>query len=695
MLKKFVFTVLFFILIYTRLTNLNWGLPYPMHPDERNMANALQNLKCEILNSKSQAPNINNLRSKIYDLTSNCFNPHFFAYGQFPLYLGYLLIQIYKLITNSIGSSITFVEAVMSLRIISAVTSIINVFILLKIIKLIVSVNNPKIKNSVSTLILPFAFCLFTFSPYFIQFSHFSTTESLLMLLYSLIIYLSLKTINDKILNTKYLILTSLILGLALATKVSSVIFLAVPFVALILNIKYHRRERSRPFPTLIKNFLRFVLCTLIFALIFSPHNIINFNDFLSSMRYESGVALGRYVAFYTRQFVDTVPVIFQMTKIFSYVLGWPQYIFAILGFFFLPWRNPRDAKLINFLRFTFLIYFIPNAFVFAKWTRFMAPVFPVLSLFAVLFFLKLLKKVQNKFNISNYFLLVLIITIASIPGLAYLSIYQFPDVRFQASDWIYKNIPNNSYILSETANVVDLPIETQNLNYVSFNFYDLDENSELQNKLPQLIKKADYIFVPSRRIWANHTRQKYPLLNKYYDDLFSGRLGFQLVAEFTSYPKVSLFGKTLIEFPDENAEETWTVFDHPVIRIYKKNSKSSSYVKTTEDKQFSNYQTILYTLYSIPYTLLIADTPEKWEKGLMFVNNKKDIGGADGMVFIFPKKERLTFWNKNTFVDLDLYWLNDDKVVGKTSLLSIEKSKEIITVDSLKEVNKVIEIIH
>ena len=43
------------------------------------------------------------------------------------------------------------------------------------------------------------------------------------------------------------------------------------------------------------------------------------------------------------------------------------------------------------------------------------------------------------------------------------------------------------------------------------------------------------------------------------------------MVAEFTSYPEISFFGTTLIDFPDENAEETWTVFDHPVIRIYKK----------------------------------------------------------------------------------------------------------------------------
>jgi len=65
--------------------------------------------------------------------------------------------------------------------------------------------------------------------------------------------------------------------------------------------------------------------------------------------------------------------------------------------------------------------------------------------------------------------------------------------------------------------------------------------------------------------------RKDYTAVYSYYDRLFTGNLPFKKVAEFKSYPKISIFGKTLVEFPDEEAEETWTVFDHPVIRIYKR----------------------------------------------------------------------------------------------------------------------------
>jgi uncharacterized membrane protein (UPF0127 family) len=63
-------------------------------------------------------------------------------------------------------------------------------------------------------------------------------------------------------------------------------------------------------------------------------------------------------------------------------------------------------------------------------------------------------------------------------------------------------------------------------------------------------------------------------------------------------------------------------------------------------------------------------------------------------MIFIFPSKQIQNFWNKNTYLDLNLYWMDDEKVVGKSVLPSILKSKETITVNSGKEVNRVVEII-
>lgn len=90
-------------------------------------------------------------------------------------------------------------------------------------------------------------------------------------------------------------------------------------------------------------------------------------------------------------------------------------------------------------------------------------------------------------------------------------------------------------------------------------------------------------------------------------------------------------------------------------------------------------------------YCLLTAVSSPEWEQGLMFYKKPVDF---DGMIFIFPDKQIRSFWNKNTYLNLTLYWLDDDKIVGKSFLPSILKSKEIITVSSGKKANRVVEII-
>lgn len=232
-----------------------------------------------------------------------------------------------------------------------------------------------------------------------------------------------------------------------------------------------------------------------------------------------------------------------------------------------------------------------------------MAPVFPIAIIIAALvldyLYAKLLefKKIKG----VSYFSFWILIAILCLPGIAYLHIYQVSDVRVQASRWIYQHIPADSNILFETANVVDIPVQSskfkvQNYQTTSFDFYSLDSDDTLVGELKKHIEDADYIFVPSRRIFADHTclspdgrlhsfsifngysrsrcdrlEKEYPRLNEYYRKLFSGDLGFVQVAEFTSYPAINFLNNKLFEQKDEEAEETWTVFDHPVIRIYKR----------------------------------------------------------------------------------------------------------------------------
>src|SRR5262249_55726337 len=54
--------------------------------------------------------------------------------------------------------------------------------------------------------------------------------------------------------------------------------------------------------------------------------------------------------------------------------------------------------------------------------------------------------------------------------------------------------------------------------------------------------------------------------VKQYYDDLFAGRLGFELMRSFKVYP--SLFG---IAINDDAAELTFRLFDHPRVFIFRR----------------------------------------------------------------------------------------------------------------------------
>ena len=62
-------------------------------------------------------------------------------------------------------------------------------------------------------------------------------------------------------------------------------------------------------------------------------------------------------------------------------------------------------------------------------------------------------------------------------------------------------------------------------------------------------------------------------------------------------------------------------------------------------------------------FGLEIARNASERTKGLMF---RKELPESGGMFFAFPKQEEHSFWMKNTYISLDLIFINSElKVVG------------------------------
>jgi len=414
-----------------------------------------------------------------------------------------------------------------------------------------------------------------------IQAAHFGTTETILTLNAVLLTFALFAILKKEKYRNGYFF-TGVILGLASGAKISAFIFAPFYLLAHLVSL-----SKKNFFKRNILFVLGLVLMVLVF-LIVSPYTLLDFNAFRESFNFESGVATGKIPIFYTAQFEKTIPYFFQTIHIFPWILGWP---ILILGFFglilILTLGLKKPSKEFFFLALLPTFYFLYNGSLFVKWTRYIIPLVPFFCLLAAFLLIFLYEKVRRKI-LLKFLAISLIIFVALwqlLYAFAFSQIYRKEDTRITASKWIYQNIPGGSNLLLEPLDVVGLPLPTNGYsasryNQSWFDFYALDDYNNLQKKsetirsLTTQLAKSDYIIIGSRRLWANRLRleNRYPLGAKYYRLLFNEELGFTKIKETSSYPEIFS-----IKINDDSAEETFQVFDHPKVMIFKNTGKFSS----------------------------------------------------------------------------------------------------------------------
>ncbi len=124
----------------------------------------------------------------------------------------------------------------------------------------------------------------------------------------------------------------------------------------------------------------------------------------------------------------------------------------------------------------------------------------------------------------------------------------------------------------------------------LNFNMY-WDDNPEKLERFLRILDEFDYIAISSNRQWGTLPRipERFPMTTAYYRNLigcpieqsiescyreavpgmYAGQLGFDLVQTFSSDPAIGPF-----QINDQYAEEAFTVYDHPKVLIFKKNSE-------------------------------------------------------------------------------------------------------------------------
>lgn len=275
----------------------------------------------------------------------------------------------------------------------------------------------------------------------------------------------------------------------------------------------------------------------------------------------------------YTDQWADRFPVVFPLENLVLWGMGIPLGLTAVVGWIVATWQLLRNRMLSHLVPVLWVA--IIFALVGTEWVmylRYFLPVYPALVVLAAWVLVWIWDHLPRRAAAAS---IAVIAAGTLLYALAFTSIYTRPNPRVTASAWIAQNISQGTIVANEAPWDDSLPLGSNTAaRYTSLNL-DLtaeDDPAKLQ-RLLSVLDRADYLFISSNRQYGSLTRLpvRFPMVTKYYDALFGGKLGFSRVADFTSYPQ--LFG---IQIPDQGAEESWTVYDHPRVQIFRKDSSYS-----------------------------------------------------------------------------------------------------------------------
>ena len=560
-----ILIIIIIIAAIFRFYNLNWDQSHHLHPDERFLTMVTQGI---------QWPSS---ISEYFNTNTSSLNPHnqnfsFFVYGTFPLFLTKLLGEIFKMMDYE---RITLLG-----RAVSAVFD--------SLVVLLIYLIGRRVFSSQVGLLSGF---LYAISVLPIQLSHFYATDTFLNFFLILNLYLLINHLYSE--RGLWVLFSGIALGLAMASKINAVTFGSV-LVVIFLSLLVKQKIKILP-PVLFFAFGVFLAFRIFQPYAFqgptffdthiNPKFIQNLQELKNSA--QPGSTFPPAV-----QWNNTAPILYPLKHMILWGLGLPLGVASLLGIIFgiykissnvlnsiiyRGWKEllrSEETIVLTSLISGSLLIFIYQGVQVAKSIRYFIIIYPLLSLLSGYFLVEIFNFLSKKTSKNTlFFIFSILFFILLIWPIAFFSIYTRPHSRVQASEWIYENISKGSLLgVEHWDDGLPLPLDAKR-DSALYKFEELpmfaEDSDEKWRILDEKFEKIDYVITSSNRVYGSVPRapEKYPRTIKYYEDLFTNKLEFKKVAEFTSRP--TIFG---IEIIDDNADETFTVYDHPKVSIFKKN---------------------------------------------------------------------------------------------------------------------------
>ncbi len=383
-------------------------------------------------------------------------------------------------------------------------------------------------------------------NPALIQWAHFGTSESALVLCALVLWRIAAGFVAGEMRLWPAALLSGLVLGLGLGTKTSAAVFAVIPLAALIVAQRggWGRAALATLTAMLIAGAI--LLAT-------TPAILLKWEDYSGIMTFECGVVDGTQDVFWTWQFEDARDVIFELRQFVA--LTDPVTVLLLAAGAVAFAGNRRAVPVLAFL----LVY---AAIVFAwhaKFIRYLAPMLAPLLVLAGCLMARIAAGWGGRFLRTAA---VLSAAATTVTGLSFAAMYQQADPRQQSWDWLAPRLFGGSVLLVEPTETGPPFPDPPPAGAFGVEVVPLTEPAgpDKLAAIAERLARGDWMLISSRRQYGVlPALDRFPAMCGYYRALFSGRLGWEVAARFRRRsPVLNLWE------PADRAEETFSVFDHP-----------------------------------------------------------------------------------------------------------------------------------
>jgi len=517
------FVALFLFAVAVRLFRLDWDQHHFFHPDERAIGFAIERLS----------------------FSPPQLNPHFFAYGSLPLYV---IKCVTALLGNFRASLRGYDASIFTGRALSALWGAATAVLLAML--------GVRLYGRRVGLLAGF---LLAATVLHVQNSHFATSDIPLAFWILLSLNFLVRVVESG--SFRHYLGAGLSAGLAIATKFSALPLLLPIGIAVIDRCRVEKRPR----PLFAGACAGVVLLVAFF--IGQPYAILDFQSFRNDILEQSRMVRHAGLFPYTNQYVGVPKYVYDLEQMVLWGMGPPLGLAAVAGTIACCLRTVRKRRMAEVILLAGVLPFFAITGSFdVKFPRYLLPIYPLVILWAAVW----LEEWAARSRIGRV-ARGLVVAGTLLWLVAFMRIYTRPHSEVAASEWFYRQIPAGAKIASQDWDEgfpFALPGERSPERYriVTLSYYEPDTPQKIR-KISEELASSDYAVFQTKRIYGAVTRapKKFPLTVRYFQSLFAGDLGYTLIQDVASRP--ALLG---IQVPDELADESFSVYDHPKILVFR-----------------------------------------------------------------------------------------------------------------------------